>query len=53
MTGKEQKSIRDIALPGGVSVVPYETNEKRVVNDKIVSVEYHRIDWAKCFGGVL
>ncbi len=42
----------DIKLPDGVTVAPYEMNEKRVVNGEIVSVEYHRIDWAKCFGGV-
>ncbi len=35
----------------GVTVTPYDTNERRVIGRKIYNVEYHKIDWAKCFRG--
>ncbi len=37
----------------GAVITPYDSFERRVVGKKIVNVEYHQTDWAKCFRGDL
>lgn len=48
MTNKQQAEQR-ISDNSDVEISPYDENEKRVIDGKVVNVTYHAIDWAKCF----
>lgn len=45
----ETITIQRISDNSDVEISPYDENEKRVINGKVVNVTYHAIDWAKCF----
>lgn len=54
MTYKERLKIINFAKRirlrnKGLSISPYEENEKRVIGGKIVNITYRKIDWKKNF----
>lgn len=32
-----------------IEITPYETDNKRIIDGKVVSVTYHNTDWTACF----
>lgn len=36
-------------IEAAVKISPFDTGDKRYVNDNIVNVTYHATDWIKCF----